>query len=310
MTVTSAVGTRHREARVFMDTVVSIEVPAGGDRARAACARAFSWFAQVEHACSRFEEDGEVVRLAQTVGKPVPVSALLFEAARFGMAVARETEGAFDIAVGALMERRGFDRSYRTGRRQRFGAGCLGATYRDIALDEPTRTITLARPLVIDLGAVSKGLAIDLAARELAPLGDYAIVAGGDLYVGGRNGAGRSWRVGIQHPRRRGQTLEALEVSNAAVCTSGDYQRHASHADEHHLVDPRTGASPTELASLTVVAPNAMLADALATAAFVLGAKAGLALIERAGADGMAVTRHLERTATRGFEAKVVRAAS
>jgi len=305
--VSAVVGARtgYRQAQALMGTVVSIEGPAGGDEVGAACERAFGWFAHVERACSRFEADSEVVQLTRTVGKPVMVSAVLFEAVRFGTALACQTAGAFDVAVGALMERRGFDRSYRTGRRRRFGNGSQGATYRDLVLDERARTITLTRPVVIDLGAVAKGLAIDLAARELAPLGDYAIDAGGDVYVQGRNLGGRVWRVGIQHPRKPGETIECLEVSNAAVCTSGDYEQRASTGGGHHIVDPRTGSSPTELASLTVVAPSAMLADGLATAAFVLGAARGLRLIERSGAEGMAITRGLERRVTSGYQALV-----
>jgi len=295
----------YRQARAVMDTVVAIEVVEDGGAAAAACDRAFGWFAQVERACSRFEEDSEVTRLVRTVGVPVVVSPVLFEAVRFGIVLAAMTDGAFDIAIGGLMERRGFDRSYRTGTRQRFGDGLAHTTHRDIQLDAAARTITLRRPMVLDLGAIAKGLAIDLAVRELAPLRDFSVDAGGDIYAAG-NGRSDRWRVGIQHPRVAGAISDTLYVTDAAVCTSGDYQRRDKRGEEHHIVDPRTSRSPSELASVMVVAANAMLADGLSTAAFVLGHAKGLAVVERCGGQGMAITQTMERHVTAGFGSLLV----
>jgi thiamine biosynthesis lipoprotein len=139
-----------------------------------------------------------------------------------------------------------------------------------------------------------------MAARELNPLEHYAIDAGGDVYVAGLNPDGAPWSVGIRHPRCHDQLIESLSVSNVAVCTSGDYERKDSE-DGHHILDPRTGVSANAVASVTVVAPTAMVADALATAAFVLGPIDGIRLLERHGVDGLMVTPALERYATRGM---------
>ena len=140
---------------------------------------------------------------------------------------------------------------------------------------------------------IAKGLAVDAAARELEPLKDFAIDAGGDLYLGGLNREHAPWSVGIRHPRLDRELIDSLRVSDTAVCTSGDYERPGSGA-EHHILDPRSGTSPVGVASVTVVAPNALLADALATAAFVLGPVQGLALLERHGVEGLIVTSALE----------------
>jgi len=150
----------------------------------------------------------------------------------------------------------------------------------------------LRRPLTLDLGAVVKGLAVDLAARELQPFRDFAIDAGGDLYLGGYNERGAPWRVGIRHPRNPGELIGTVDVSDRAVCTSGDYER-TSPDGRHHILDPRTGVPATSVASATVVASGAMLADALATAAFVLGPREGIALLDRLGLDGVIVTPEL-----------------
>ena len=261
--------------------------------------RAFGWFRQVEACCSRFDADSELMQLSARIGEPVPVSALLFEAVQFAVAVAAESAGAFDPAIGHTMEARGFNREHRTGQIVRTGLAATGpVSYRDVELDPASRTITLRRPLVLDLGAVAKGLAIDMAARELSPFRNYSIDAGGDLYVAGCNPAGTPWSIGIRHPRHDGQLIDSIRVSDMAICTSGDYERRSSSSvADHHILDPRTSSAATALASVTVAAPTAIVADALATAAFVLGPVDGLGLLERQGVAGLAFSPSLERFA-------------
>jgi thiamine biosynthesis lipoprotein len=282
---------------VVMGTLVTIRVIRPG--AEAAIERAFGWFYEIEQRCTRFDQRSELMQLTAQVGEPVPVSAILFEAVRFALSVAEETDGAFDPTVGHAMETRGHNREHRTGEiiRTPIAPGA-GVSYRDVGLDPERSTITLRRPLLLDLGSVAKGLAVDAAARELEPFSDFSIDAGGDLYLGGLNPQGAPWSVGIRHPRRDHELIDSLRVSNQAVCTSGDYER----AD--HILDARVG-EPAErrcpAASATVVAPAAMLADALATAAFVLGPAAGIELLNRMGVEGLIVTPTLERFETGGL---------
>lgn len=292
-----------------MGTLVTIQVVGHGvsshqrDHREEALERAFAWFRRVEESCTRFEPQSELMRLTAQVGIPVPVSAILYEAVHFALAVARESEGAFDPTVGHTVETRGFNREYRTGQLVRTSLEPGGpVTYRDVHLDPDRKTITLLRPLILDLGAVAKGLAVDLAARELQPFANFAIDAGGDLYLGGRNPNGEPWSIGIRHPRRDNELIDSIRVSDRAVCTSGDYERPASdEAGGHHILDPRTGVSAQTVASVTVVAATAILADAVATAAFVLGPAAGIRLFERLGVDGLIISPALERFATRGM---------
>jgi thiamine biosynthesis lipoprotein len=265
-------------------------------------ARAFGWFRQVEQCCTRFDPQSEAMRLTAQIDVPVPVSDMLFEAVQFALAVAEDSGGAFDPTVGYRMESRGFSREYRTGQivRTALEPG-PDVSYRDVHLDPDRRTITLGRPLILDLGAVAKGLAIDMAARELRASGDFAIDAGGDLYLGGHGPNGGPWRIGIRHPRLDHQLIDSVSVSDAAVCTSGDYERRSPGEDGHHIVDPRTGASANAVASVTVIGPTAMLADALATAAFVAGPADGIRLFERHGVEGLIVLPTLERYTTQGW---------
>jgi len=300
-----------RRSAALMGTVVTIHIVGDGPdpdqtaQREQAVERAFEWFYRVEECCTRFEPHSEVMRLAAQVGVPVRVSAILYEAAQFALAVAKESDGAFDPTVGYAMEARGFNREYRTGKPIRTSLDCgYSASYRDVCLDPHRHTITLLRPLILDLGAVAKGLAVDLAARELQHFQNFAINAGGDLYLGGCNPDGEPWSIGIRHPRQDKELIDSIRVSNRAVCTSGDYERRSSEEDSgHHILDPRTAASAKAVASVTVVAPAAMLADAVATAAFVLGPADGIELFDRLGVDGLIITPTLEQHATRGMRA-------
>jgi thiamine biosynthesis lipoprotein len=284
-----------------MGTVVTIQVVRSG--ADEAIERAFGWFREIEERCTRFDERSELMQLTTQIGVPVPVSAVLWEAVQFALTVAAETGGAFDPTMGRAMEASGFNEEYRTGRIVRTAiAPDEGASYRDVEVDAGGRTITLRRPLILDLGAVAKGLAVDAAARELLPFTDFAIDAGGDLFFGGHDPGGGPWSVGIRHPRLDGQIIDVLQVSDRAVCTSGDYERRVGGEGlRHHILDPRSGHSPGAVASATVVAPTALLADALATAACVLGPAEGLRLLDRLGVEGLLLTPELERFETPGL---------
>lgn len=290
-----------------MGTVVTIQVVGHGEtdarrtERASAVARAASWFDRIEDCCSRFDAQSELRQLSNHIGAPVQVSPTLFEAVRFALAVADESGGAFDPTVGHRMESRGFDRNYMTGEIASSGiAADDSVSWRDVRVDETAQTVTLLKPIVLDLGAVAKGLAVDAAARELAPFENFAVDAGGDLYLGGHNADGAEWSVGIHHPREQ-SLLETLHVSNTAVCTSGDYER-KSPTDErvHHIMDARTGESAAALSSVTVITQSAMVADALATAAFALGPEDGLEFLERQGVRGLMMTTSLERLETVG----------
>jgi thiamine biosynthesis lipoprotein len=289
-----------RRSVPLMGTIITISVPGHDDDdasdARDAIERAFQWFRHVERCCSRFDPQSELLQLAQDIGTAVQVSDLLFEAVQFALNIAEESEGAFDPTIGASMEARGFNRDYATGHIVEIGLESdESVTYQDVLLDPEKKTITLLKSCVLDLGAVAKGMATDLAARELRQFGGFTIDAGGDLYLGGCNPDGDPWIVGIRHPRLDGKLIDVIQVSNCSVCTSGDYER------EHHILDPRRGVSSKDLASATVVAPTAMLADAAATAAFVMGPEEGIRFLDRLGVDGLLVSPSLDRYATEGM---------
>ncbi|MEK8127135.1 FAD:protein FMN transferase [Paenibacillus filicis] len=279
---------------ICMDTVITVQCVSSHSRETivAGIERAFTAFRSVETACSRFDENSELRRLSLKPGVAQPVSAVLFEALRFARQLAETTEGVFDPTVGELLERKGFARHYLTGcTPPPLPFPSTPVSYRDFTLDEQDRTVTLWKPLLLDLGAVAKGLAVDWANKELEGHEGYLINAGGDLLAHGYNELGNPWRIGIRHPHQPGQQIRTLQISDMAVCTSGSYERRSPSDDStHHLLDPYTEASSQELLSCTVVAPYAMLADGLSTAVFLLGQKRGLQLLETMNIEGLVIS--------------------
>jgi len=144
----------------------------------------------------------------------------------------------------------------------------------------------------LDLGGIAKGYAVDQAVRTLRAAGVTSgiVDAGGDLrLLGSRDG--HPWRIGIPDPSHPERIARIVYVRDAAVATSGDYERFfvVDSVRYHHLVDPRTGYPARESRSFTVVLPDGMSADAAATAGFVLGPEPGLDFASRIGADALAV---------------------
>jgi FAD:protein FMN transferase len=282
----------HPFGTVSMDTHVNVQVVTDQPRSvlEPVVGRAMQWFDTVERICTRFDRSSEVMQLLDCIGRPVRVSTLLFEVVSFAIDLSQQTEGAFDPAIGASMEQLGFNTNYKTLETIRTAVDAEAVSYRDVELDRKARTVRLRRPVILDLNAVAKGLAIDLAARELKDFSGICVEAGGDVVVRGANATSQGWVVGIQHPRAPGILAETLQVTDAAVCTSGDYERRAgTNLSTGHILDARTRRPVGDLASVTVVAPTAMAADGLSTAAMILGRARGLQFLEEQGVGGLLI---------------------
>ena len=177
----------------------------------------------------------------------------------------------------------------------------------------------------VDVSAVAKGYAVDLAAGALVAAGcdSFLLEVGGEMVLRGKNTAGQPWQVGVVDPLPQQNQVQntsyyaAISVTGRAVATSGDY-RNVREVDGRivaHAIDPRTGR-PIEhsLASVTVVAETCAKADALATAALVLGPEAGLQMLEEQdGVEGYLLSRvgtgedvTLATSATSGMEAMLL----
>jgi thiamine biosynthesis lipoprotein len=261
---------------------------------------------------STWDPDSELSRLnAHTGPGPFPVSADTMQVLALARAVSQRTGGAFDVTVGPLVAAWGFGAGARLP-----GQGPDAAELRELRsrvgyqmleLDEADGTVTKARPdLRCDLSAIAKGYGVDEVARGLEGLGwtDYLVEVGGEVRVRGERPEGGPWRVGIERPDQAMRMVQGVvALRDRSMATSGDYRNFYEVEGERrsHIVDPRTGRPVTHgVASVSVVAREAVLADAWATALTVLGPDEGLALAE---AEGLAAY-FLVRSGPDRFEAR------
>jgi thiamine biosynthesis lipoprotein len=202
------------------------------------------------------------------------------------------SEGAFDPAVGGLVRLWGLDSATRDARplpteNQLNAWRKSHPTLADIRVDADTIS-SVRRDVVLDLGAIGKGYAVDRAIKLLQQSGlrDAMVNAGGNLRVIGNKNE-HPWRVAIRDPRAV-RTLAWLELSgDESVSTSGDYERFALVAGKriHHLLDPRTGRPADHTIAVTVIASDATLADAASTALFIAGPAHWLQVAHAFGVD-------------------------
>jgi FAD:protein FMN transferase len=128
-------------------------------------------------------------------------------------------------------------------------------------------------------------------------LADFLIDAGGDIRSAGRREDGQPWRVAVQDPDKGGDFPDVVGLGDGAVATSGSYEIFFDRErTRHHIVSGRTGRSPKQCRSVTVTAPTALAADALATAVFVMGPRAGIVLLDSLPQCACLVVDHLGRT--------------
>jgi thiamine biosynthesis lipoprotein len=236
---------------------------------------------RVEGLMSRFLPGSDVARLNATCCQPVAVHLETFSVVEQALRLSCLTGGAFDAAV-SLGD---------------------GAGHRDVFLDREAGTISLQKPgMALDLGGIAKGYAVDRAIEVLLGAGmeDALVSAGGDIRVLGRGASGRSWSIGIQHPGAQEGLLWRLPLADGAIASSGNYYKRRPG----HIQDPRRGGPAQDSLAATVVAGQALEADALATAAFVLGPDAGIDLLENLRhVEGLVVGRDRRIRVSSGLEA-------
>ncbi|MBI1180234.1 MAG: FAD:protein FMN transferase [Alphaproteobacteria bacterium] len=218
------------------------------------------------------------------------------------LAAARDSGGAYDPTIAPLVDLWGFGPApgRDTPPPTEAVAEALAATgWRRLALDRPTRHALQPGGIRLDLSAVAKGYGVDLAAGQLEAAGvrDYLVEVGGELRGAGTKPDGSPWWVALERPTEPGRTPPPetrIALHGLSIATSGDYRRCFVSGGRRyaHTIDPRTGhPAAGDLASVTVLHPSCMHADALATALFVLGEDAGGAHARRRAIPAVFVSR-------------------
>lgn len=240
---------------------------------------AFDTIARLEAQFDHRNGSGAVGQVNFWAGKrPVQVEEPVFDLIDRALGFCKTSKGVFDITIGAVTVLP----YYYQEKAEKEKAALVD--YRKVKIDPVQHTVFLPDAgMALDLGGLAKGTVMDAAAQTLRRQGvpSALVEAGGDLYCYGN----REWTVGIQDPRGEGM-LGVIKVSNAGVCGSGDYYQYVITGDngptkrKHHILDPELLASAGKSIAVTVIAPSAELADALATTLFILGPEQGQLLLD------------------------------
>lgn len=295
-----------------MGTVVEISVIGWNeDRAAAVIGDAFAEMERIEKLMSRWIPESEVSRINGRAGEgPVKASTEVLKVIQRAGDISKTSGGYFDISIGALMDLWGFEHSGgHLPDKGEVDKALRSIGYGAIVVDEEASTVELRKGMRIDLGGIAKGYAVDRAYELLTSrgYGNVIVNAGGDMRVGGRKPNG-PWVIGIQDPRDRSQILATFDAEGTAVATSGDYERYfeIDGIRYHHLLNPFTGFPARGCRSVTILAKDALSADALATAVFVMGPRKGLGLIEALeGIEGLIVSADGDMIQSEGLKGKI-----
>jgi len=304
------------QARVSMGSELQVSVWTQDDAAARAAANAvFAEFDRLESLMSVWREGSDIQRLnAAAGGNPVPVAPDVIAVLQSARQISEWTGGKFDVTFGALSDlwRFDHDQDNRVPDMNEVRRRLPLIDYRALEIGERAGTARLARAgMRAHLGGIGKGYAIDkgIAILRRAGLRDFMIQSGGDLYAAGSKD-GKPWRVGVQDPRGpAGQTFATVDLSDSTFSTSGDYERSFMKDGRryHHIIDPRSGLPAQGCRSVTILAPNATLADGLSTGVFLLGPVEGMALVNRiAGVDALIVSATNEVLVTPRLKSRLV----
>jgi len=271
--------TLHRDTQVMMGTFVEVISPY-----KEAPNIVFSEIKRVENLLSKYKEDSDIAKLNK-IGK-LKVSPETFYVLQKAKEFWQASDGVLDITVGPLLDLWGFsDKKYYLPKDEEIKQALSKVGFDKIIFNIDDNVVEFKIPgMKIDLGAIAKGYAVDCAVKKLKErrIKSCLINAGGQVYGLGDK-FGKPWQIAIKDPRGK-DFLGFLELKNKSVATSGDYEQYfiKGNARYSHILNPKTGyPANSGIVSVTVIAPDGLTADCLATAIFVLGKEKGKALLKR-----------------------------
>ena len=273
---------KYEESREIMGTFVTITIYSSVD-ASDAMEEAFDRISDIERILTIFDENSQVSYLNKNGYINQPPEELVYVMNK-AIEYYHISEGAFDITIQPVLNlwQEGlFNESMEVQEREIKKA--LELVGSDKILMQNDRIEFLKEGMQVTFGGIAKGYAVDEAIEVLKEYGvESAVVnAGGDLKSIGRKPDKSYWVIALENPDDKSEKIETIRILDKSVTTSGNYERYFSPDKRiHHIIDPRTGFSANLLISSTIIADKCIDADALSTAAFVLGPQKGLALIE------------------------------
>jgi thiamine biosynthesis lipoprotein len=293
-----------KETRVLMGTIINLSAVAHSQSEAKHAIEAT--FAELERQIAVFDHRSlnSPVAVLNREGVLVDPPDEFLEVLEQASVVSGITNGAFDVTIKPLIDL--YQQSKPDLPDEEEVQRVLGLVdYRMMTVSN--EQVGFSQPgMQITLDGIAKGYIVDAGVAQLRQLGydNIFVEAGGDLMASGTKEDEIPWRVGVQSPREgEGGILASFSVRDQAVATSGDYMQYFSQdLYHHHIIDPRTGYSAPYVASSTVVAPNCLVADAVATALMVLEPSEGIRILnEIPDVEGMLITKSLEVVKSIGF---------
>lgn len=253
---------------------------------------------RIERLISSWQPNSQTSQINNQAGlNPVSVDLELYKLIERSLKISNISNGYFDISfasIGNLWNFNGEEAVMPSEEKLQESVDLIN--YQDIILDPIDTTIFLKREgMKIGFGAIGKGYAADRAKEVMNQYGieSGVVNAGGDVLAWGSKPNGENWNMGIANPESKNDVLATLRISDQAIVTSGDYERFVIIDGERygHIVNPKTGLPIKGIVSVSIMSHTAELADAIATAVFVLGTEDGMALINHLnGVEGLIIT--------------------
>ena len=244
---------------------------------------------RIEQLLTTFSEDSETNRVNANAGvQPVQVSRETFGLIERSLRISAITDGAFDITYGSVDKRLwNFDRNMTSLPDAETAKEMVRLiNYRNVLLEGNECTVFLKEVgMRIGFGGIGKGYAAEMAKRLLLQQGvaNGVVNASGDISTWGNQADGKPWTIGIADPDHAGRPFSYLNISNMAIATSGNYEKYVIIGDKKysHTINPKTGLPVTGIKSVTIICPNAEIADAMATPVTIMGVRAGLDMVNQ-----------------------------
>lgn len=290
MLVSSADGLIHKKQLRLMGNAFEISVvDERADWATERIDEAIAEIRRIEALLTTFSDDSQTNQINQQAGiQPVKVDKEVFDLIKRSLKISELTQGAFDITYGSIDKSLwNFDLSMKAlpdAETARKSVRLIN--YKNVLLDESESTVFLKeKGMRIGFGGIGKGYAAEKAKMLMISKGVKSgiVNASGDLSTWGSQPNGNAWTVGIADPNAQQNIFSSLKISNIAVATSGNYEKFVviNGKKYSHTIDPKTGLPVSGIKSVTILSPNAELADAMATPIMVMGVKVGLNLINQ-----------------------------
>ncbi len=267
---------------------------------------------RIENLISSWDSESETSRINLNAGlKPVKVAPELLQLIERSIGLSKLTDGAFDITYASMDKVWMFDGSMQEKPSEiAIQKSVELVDFKNIEINKEASTVFLKKKgMKIGFGGIGKGYAADKAKQLLQYNGVKGgiINASGDMNTWGNKPNGNPWEVAITNPLDKTKAFGLVPIINRAVVTSGNYEKYIVFDGVlySHIIDPRTGYPATGILSVTVFAPKAELADALATSVFVMGINVGLNRIEQIpGVDCIIVDEKGELYQTKNIKIK------